>query len=156
VKATIVGQHALFGKQPAGGAGLFLALGGQVDVPPAGEAVFQVPLALAVADEDQTRQVQAAPLFRKGRGPNCALAFRRRALGRGAVSASAAIAAGGPLSRARLRLAAVQVLAQLGGKPFLARKSAGARGDRSWRPCHAPSSPADIRFAALRESASLA
>jgi hypothetical protein len=33
--------------------GLGHALVGQVDIPPAGEAVFQVPLALAVADEDQ-------------------------------------------------------------------------------------------------------
>ena len=38
------------------GAGLVLALLGQVDIPPAGEAVFEVPLALAVADENQAGQ----------------------------------------------------------------------------------------------------
>ena len=46
---------ALRGEQRARGARFVLALGGQVDIPPAGEAVFQVPLALAVADEDQAR-----------------------------------------------------------------------------------------------------
>jgi hypothetical protein len=35
---------------------LGLALGGQVDVDPAGEAVFEVPLALAVAKQDEGRQ----------------------------------------------------------------------------------------------------
>jgi pimeloyl-ACP methyl ester carboxylesterase len=44
------GSMPFSAKQPAGGAGLVLALGGQVDIPPAGEAVFKVPLALAVAD----------------------------------------------------------------------------------------------------------
>ncbi len=39
--------------QLAAAARLGLALGGQVDVDPAGEAVLEVPLALAVAEEDE-------------------------------------------------------------------------------------------------------
>ena len=101
-----VGQHALGGEQPAGGARLFLALLGQAHVPPAGEAVFQVPLALAVADEDQTRQ---------GGLPGCleavALAFPR-------LFGKSRLAVG--IERFRLRLAAAQVLAQLGGEALVA------------------------------------
>jgi hypothetical protein len=41
--------------QLAGGDRLTLALLGEVDVPPAGEAVFEVPGRLTVADEDEAR-----------------------------------------------------------------------------------------------------
>ena len=40
---------------------LGLALGGQVDVHPAGEAVLQVPLALAMAQQDEGRQGRITP-----------------------------------------------------------------------------------------------
>ena len=43
-------EHVLLGEQHAGLARFGLALFGEVDVPPAGETVLQVPLALAVAD----------------------------------------------------------------------------------------------------------
>ena len=46
-------QHALFLHQRTGGHRLFDTLVGQVDIPPAGEAVFEVPLALAVANENE-------------------------------------------------------------------------------------------------------
>ena len=49
-------QHALGLEQFARRGGLGHALRGQVDIPPAGEAVFEIPLALAVADEDEAGQ----------------------------------------------------------------------------------------------------
>ena len=45
--------EACLGEEGAGRAGLLFPLSGQVDVPPAGEAVLQIPLALAVAEQDE-------------------------------------------------------------------------------------------------------
>ena len=50
-----VRQQALARQQASGLAGLFLARGGQVDVPPSREAVLEVPEALAVADQYKRR-----------------------------------------------------------------------------------------------------
>src|SRR5687768_18604334 len=52
-------------QQDAGGARLGDALVTQVDVPPAGEAIFEIPLRLAVPKEDQGRhQAARDALFR--------------------------------------------------------------------------------------------
>src|SRR3546814_3174839 len=50
-----VGRDTLCLHQLARRPGLRRALFGDVDVPPAGEAVFEVPLRLAVTDEDELR-----------------------------------------------------------------------------------------------------
>ena len=51
-KASVEGKaHGL--EAPAGGLGFGDALFGQVGISPAGEKVFQIPLALAVTDEDK-------------------------------------------------------------------------------------------------------
>ena len=57
------GQHVLLRQQLTGRKRLILTLGGEIDIPPAGEAVFQVPLALAVTHEDETRQVIRLPVW---------------------------------------------------------------------------------------------
>lgn len=47
--------QAFGGHQLATGLGFGAALFGEVDVDPAGEAIFEVPLALAMAQQDQAR-----------------------------------------------------------------------------------------------------
>ncbi len=46
-------QQLALGEQAARGDGLFDALFGQADIPPAGEAVGEVPFALAVTNENE-------------------------------------------------------------------------------------------------------
>src|SRR4249919_620902 len=47
--------EALVGQQASGAAGLGDALLAKVDVPPAGESILEVPLRLAVAQQDERR-----------------------------------------------------------------------------------------------------
>ena len=54
-------------EQPAGLLGLLDASGGQVDVGPAGEAVFEIPGRFAVADQYQF--VHEGSLWERGRNP---------------------------------------------------------------------------------------
>jgi len=60
-------QHALFGEQSPGGARFLRALFGHVDIPPAGEAVLEVPLRLAVAEQDEGRHQPFAFALNSGR-----------------------------------------------------------------------------------------
>src|SRR3954451_403097 len=64
---------ALVAHQPARGARLDDALLAKVDIPPAGEAVLQVPLRLAVPQQDQ-RSAHASTFSRLAE-PRSALAF---------------------------------------------------------------------------------
>ncbi len=52
--------HACLGDQFAAATGFCLAGRGQVDVHPAGEAVLEIPLALAVAEQDECWHGRAA------------------------------------------------------------------------------------------------
>ena len=61
-----VHAEARLGEERSGRAGLLFPLSGQIHVPPAGEAVLEVPLALAVAEQHER--------------PHAAGAYRRRLL----------------------------------------------------------------------------
>ena len=73
-----VETQALLANHLASGGGLGTALGGEVDIDPAGETVLEVPLALAMAQQDKLaghwglRKVDAERnrgLYRPRRGP---------------------------------------------------------------------------------------
>ena len=62
---TTSGSRSVLAQQLAAAPGLGLALGGQVDVDPAGEQVLRVPLALAVPEQHQRPHSHAAILAQR-------------------------------------------------------------------------------------------
>jgi hypothetical protein len=115
-------KHALLAQQRAGSPCFGLALLSEIDIPPAGKTVLEVPLALAMADEDQARHWARLPAGLEFMDPREGARGERLPLaaGRGFGKGFARFVRRPAAERSGLCLAPPQVLPELRGEPLLA------------------------------------